>query len=75
MRAPTLLLAAMLLACAGGCAPIKPWVKPYQREHLADVIMALNRDPISSSYLEHVLEAREGARGGSGAVGGGCGCN
>jgi hypothetical protein len=75
MRIFTVALAAMLLAGAGGCAPIQPWVKPYQREHLADVIMALNRDPVSSSYLEHVLEAREGARGGSGGVGGGCGCN
>lgn len=75
MRVFIVTLAAMLLVCAGGCAPIRPWVKPYQREHLADVIMALNRDPVSSSYLEHVLESREGARGGSGGVGGGCGCN
>lgn len=75
MRVLALAAALSLLACAGGCAPIRPWVKPYQREHLADAIMALNRDPVSSSYLEHVLESREGARGGSGAVGGGCGCN
>ncbi len=69
------LAAALALLGSGGCAPIRPWVKPYQREHLADVIMALDRDPVSSSYLEHVLEAREGARGGSGGAGGGCGCN
>ncbi len=51
------LLAAMaLLASLCACSPIKPWVKPYQREHLADPIMALDRNPISSQYLEHVIE-------------------
>ncbi|MBV8305881.1 MAG: DUF4266 domain-containing protein, partial [Gammaproteobacteria bacterium] len=29
----------------------------------------------SSTYLDHALETREGAHGGTGAVGGGCGCN
>ncbi len=57
------------------CAPIEPWVKPYEREHLADPIMALNRDPISSDYLVHVFGTREGAHGATGSAGGGCGCN
>jgi len=64
--------AAVLLA---GCAPIEPWVKPYEREHLADPIMSLSRDPVSAAYIEHVYESREGARGATGTVGGGCGCN
>ncbi len=58
-----------------GCSNIEPWVKPYERDHLADPIMALDSDPISTAYMQHVYEAREGARGGEGAVGGGCGCN
>ena len=66
--------AAALLAALVGCAAPTPWVKPYEREHFADPIMSFNRDPISSAYLEHVLETREGAHGGTGAVGGGCGC-
>jgi len=37
--------------------------------------MSFNRDPVSSVYLEHVFESREGARGATGGVGGGCGCN
>jgi len=37
--------------------------------------MALDMAPVSSSYIQHVYEAREGARGGEGAAGGGCGCN
>ena len=63
---------ALLLA---GCSSIEPWVKPYEREHLADPIMALSRDPVSAAYLDHVHESREGARGATGLVGGGCGCN
>jgi hypothetical protein len=59
----------------GGCSPIQPWVKPYEREHFADPIMSFNRDPISHTYLDHVMESREGARGATGGVGGGCGCN
>ena len=74
-RTVSLLLAAALLTLVSGCAPIQPWIKPYEREHLADPIMALERNPISSVYLDHVFETREGARGATGAVGGGCGCN
>jgi len=72
------------LACLGsllgigisvsGCS-IEPWVKPYERDHIADPIMSFDRDPVSSAYLSHVYEAREGARGATGSAGGGCGCN
>lgn len=64
-----------MAALLAGCAPIEPWVKPYERERLADPIMAFERDPVSTAYIDHVYEAREGARGGTGAAGGGCGCN
>jgi hypothetical protein len=69
-----LLVLAVLVGTAG-CSNFEPWVKPYERDRLADPIMALDMDPVSSSYLMHVYEAREGARGGEGAAGGGCGCN
>ncbi len=68
-----LLIPAM--AWMTGCTSIEPWVKPYERDRLADPIMALDGDPISTAYIQHVFEAREGARGGEGAAGGGCGCN
>ncbi len=67
------LLAGALALSA--CSPIQPWVKPYEREHLADPIMSFNPNPVSAVYLEHVFEARESARGATGIVGGGCGCN
>jgi hypothetical protein len=69
----TFTLATVLLLSA--CAGVEPWVKPYERQHLADMIMLADRNPISSSYLHHVFEAREGARGAAGSTGGGCGCN
>jgi hypothetical protein len=59
---------------ASGCG-IQPWVKPYERDRLADPIMAWDRDALSSAYLDHVREAREGSRGATGGAGGGCGCN
>lgn len=59
----------------GGCAAPEPWVKPYERTHLADPIMSFDRDPVATAYINHVYEAREGARGASGGQGGGCGCN
>lgn len=69
-----ILLPVLVVAGLAGCS-IEPWVKPYERDRLADPIMFLDADPISSAYIYHVYEAREGARGGEGTAGGGCGCN
>jgi len=66
-----LMSAAVLLA---GCG-IQPWVKPYERERLADPIMKFSRDALADKHREHVFDVREGARGATGVQGGGCGCN
>ena len=58
-----------------GCSNMEPWVKPYERENLADPIMSFTRDPVSAAYLHHVHEVREAARGAGSVSGGGCGCN
>ena len=68
---PLLFAATALSACGN----LEPWVKPYEREALADPIMSFDANPISTSYTHHVFEAREGARGALGGAGGGCGCN
>jgi len=68
------ILLLLFLLTQSACS-IEPWVKPYEKAHLADEIMLLDRDPVSSSYLGHVHDAREGARGAGIAAGGGCGCN
>jgi hypothetical protein len=66
-------LSVLAQLCA--CSPIQPWVKPYERERLADPIMAFDRNPVSSQYEDHLYEVRSASRGGNGATGGGCGCN
>jgi hypothetical protein len=75
MRRAAVLLLALGLVQLCGCATIEPWVKPYERDRLADPIMAFDRNPVSGAYTDHVYEAREGARGALGSAGGGCGCN
>ncbi|HLJ38101.1 MAG TPA: DUF4266 domain-containing protein [Steroidobacteraceae bacterium] len=76
LRATRMLLVPLLLAAAlAGCSSLEPWVKPYEREHLADPIMSLSRNSIAATYRDHVFETREGSHGATGAVGGGCGCN
>lgn len=73
-----------LLACSAalaGCSSIslpsipEPWVKPYERERLADPIMRMGGDPLAARHREHVLVVREASRGANSAQGGGCGCN
>ena len=69
--------AALLL---GGCSSfsvptVEPWVKPYERERLADPIMRFSRSSLPEKHIEHVRDVREGSRGATGVQGGGCGCN
>jgi len=76
-RARTRVLACLLLAGLlplGGCS-VEPWVKPYERERLADPIMKPGRDVLAEKHHEHIYDVREGARGATGVQGGGCGCN
>ena len=70
---PHLLIVAAFLV--SGCSSWEPWVKPYERANLADPLMDPARDAVSASYLHHVYETRESARGAGTVSGGGCGCN
>jgi hypothetical protein len=69
------LLLTVGILLAGGCSSVEPWVKPYERAHLADPIMSFSRNPVSDTFIGHVYQVREGARGAEGGHGGGCGCN
>ena len=73
----TIVGAAFVLASAGGCAfkPIEPWVKPYERERLADPVMKTSLNELPGRQQDHVYTVREGSRGATGVQGGGCGCN
>lgn len=73
----TLAAASMLTGCSSfsRLSNIEPWVKPYEREHLADPVMRFSRDSLSDKHREHIRDVREGSRGATGVQGGGCGCN
>ena len=78
MNVARLLLPGIVVALLAGCAVPsipEPWVKPYERERLADPIMQFSRDSLGEKHREHVRTVREGARGATGVQGGGCGCN
>jgi len=62
----------MWFAVAGsGCVV----VHAHQRENLAKRSMTEDKSPSESRFQEHERGAREGAEGGTGQPGGGCGCN
>jgi hypothetical protein len=65
---------SIVVPLLAGCS-VEPWVKPYERERLADPIMKLSRDPLADKHREHVYDVREASHGATGVQGGGCGCN
>jgi Domain of unknown function (DUF4266) len=72
-----LLLAVAWAAVAGnGCAHApRPPIQPWQREYLSKRAMRFDADPLESRFRQHMFGSREGADGGYGQLGGGCGCN
>jgi hypothetical protein len=73
-RRTGLVLAAAALAGLGGCA-LQPWVQPFERERLADPIVAGPTAVLPGQHRGHVHAVREAARGATGVQGTGCGCN
>ncbi len=69
---------AMLLLCAtaalGGCATFDP-PKPWEKGELARPEMQFEPDALEARMNQHVYTSKEGAAGGYGVGGGGCGCN
>ncbi len=74
MTATIRLTCVLGLVAAGlaltGCATVQPW----QRGRLASPCMQFSPDPALAAYAGHWQESREGAAGGAGLQGGGCGC-
>lgn len=70
---PALAAAALVVVAATGCGRFA--VRANEKEHLADPIMAFDGDPQEAAADDHIMTNREGAAGGRGAAGGGCGCN
>lgn len=66
-----LVLAAVQVPLAGCVTEVPPW----ERGILARPEMAMEPDPLEASFRQHVFFSKEGAAGGYGVGGGGCGCN
>jgi hypothetical protein len=71
MAALALRALALSAAIVSGCVT----VHPYQREYLARPSMDTSSEEGESAFRAHVHDSREGATGGHGSTGGGCGCN
>ncbi|MCA9680945.1 MAG: DUF4266 domain-containing protein [Myxococcales bacterium] len=73
MHVRAVFTAVALAALAGGSTACVT-VAPHQRALLAQPEMNPASDALEESFHSHIESAREGAFGGHGASGGGCGC-
>ena len=72
MRRTRLVLA--LLAVLPGCAAYAP-PQPWEKQYLAKPSMQFDADKLDVRNTQHIYFSKEGAAGGYGLGGGGCGCN
>ncbi|HSV20687.1 MAG TPA: DUF4266 domain-containing protein [Casimicrobiaceae bacterium] len=63
-----------LALLAGACASIQP-PQPWEKGDLAKPQMQLDPEPLTAKGTQHIYQSKEGAAGGYGVGGGGCGCN
>lgn len=50
-------------------------VEPWQRSTLARPDMTFESSPLEARFSRQIYDSKEGASGGAGVGGGGCGCN
>jgi hypothetical protein len=66
---------ALAIVCGTcGCSLIQP-VAAWEKGTLARPEMSFEGDRLENKFAEHIYTSKEGASGGSGVGGGGCGCN
>jgi len=73
MRTIVDLVLGVIVAASLGCG--RTAVRASEKEFLADQVMVFDNDPHETASDDHIMSEREGAAGGHGAAGGGCGCN
>ena len=74
MRRTRLAAAFALVALLPGCASFAP-PQPWEKQYLAKPSMQFDADKLDVRNTQHIYFSREGAAGGYGIGGGGCGCN
>jgi hypothetical protein len=68
------ILIALAAAALAGCAAYAP-PQPWEKQYLARPDMQFDVDRLDAKNVQHVYFSKEGAAGGYGVGGGGCGCN
>lgn len=66
-----LLLLTLVLPAVAACAHVQPW----EKEDMATLDAHQSLEASGSGFEAHFWAVREGAAGGTGEAGGGCGCN
>ena len=74
MRPCRLALVVLALPVLGGCAAYAP-PQPWEKQYLARPEMQFDADKLDAKNRQHIYYSKEGAEGGYGVGGGGCGCN
>ena len=69
-----LLFCLLSLLLVSGCATVVP-PQPWEKGDLAKPSMQIDPDPLALKVEQHIYASKEGATGGYGVGGGGCGCN
>ena len=64
------ILSVLIFSILISCVTVKPW----EKEKLADPIMEPQSQFAKQKLDDKFFSSREGSMGGSGGIGGGCGC-
>jgi len=68
------LVVTLVVALLGGCASFAP-PQPWEKQYLAKPATQFDTDRLDVRNTQHIYFSKEGAAGGYGIGGGGCGCN
>jgi hypothetical protein len=74
MRRTRLAVSLALLVLLSGCVSFAP-PQPWEKQYLATPAMQFDADKLDVRNTQHIYYSKEGAAGGYGIGGGGCGCN
>jgi len=74
MRRTRLAAVLAITALLSGCASFAP-PQAWEKQYLAKPAMQFDADKLDVRNTQHIYFSREGAAGGYGLGGGGCGCN
>jgi len=74
MRRTRLAVSLALFGLLPGCASFAP-PQPWEKQYLATPAMQFDADKLDVRNTQHIYYSKEGAAGGYGIGGGGCGCN